>query len=68
MRGATLKNELTEKRIVEALTKEQGKPPRKMELGGGFYYKCFWMACDENVNKFYEYCPKCGTKILWDDQ
>ena len=61
-------NEVIEQRIIDALEKEHGKPPRKMELGGGYYYKCFWASCNEDVNRFYEFCPKCGTRILWDDE
>lgn len=60
-------NEVIEQKIVDALEKEYGRPPRKIELGGGFYYKCFWVSCNEDINKFYEYCPKCGTRIIWDD-
>ena len=61
-------NEIIEQRIIDALEKQEGKPPRKMELGGGYYYKCFWVSCNEDVNKFYEFCPKCGCRILWDDE
>jgi len=43
------------------------KKPAKYELGGGHYYKCCWLACGENLNKWYNYCPKCGQKIDWEE-
>ena len=64
---SNLDNTKIEQRIIDALEKEQGRPPRKQELGGGYYYKCYWVSCNEDVNKFFNYCPKCGTRIQWDD-
>jgi hypothetical protein len=61
-----MRNELTEKRIVEALQKQEPLPPDKHELGGGYYYTCYWLACGETVNRFMDYCPKCGQRILWE--
>lgn len=42
------------------------RPPRVHELGGGIYYKCYWINCDEDINKWYNFCPKCGQRIYWE--
>ena len=46
--------------------KETPKPPIVREIGGDYYYTCFWLACGEDLKKWYNYCPKCGQKILWE--
>ena len=67
MRGQTLKNELTEQRIVEALTKQEPMKPRKYELGGGYYYRCYWASCDSTVTRWQNFCDQCGQRLDWDD-
>lgn len=66
--GDAMKNELTEKRIVEALQKQEPLSPITVSLGGGYYYQCHWLACGETVNKFMEYCPRCGQRIDWSEK
>lgn len=61
-------NELTEKRIVDALTKQMPMKPIEHELGGGVYFTCHWVACGETVYRWMNYCPLCGSRILWDDE
>ena len=61
-----MQNRITEDRILEALRRMEPLPPIKHELGGGEYYTCHWLECCETVNKFMEWCPKCGQKILWE--
>ena len=61
-------NEVIEQRIIDALEKQEGKPPRKMELGGGYYYKCYWLACNNDVTRWQNYCDQCGTRLIWDDE
>lgn len=61
-------NELTEKRIVEALTKQIPMKPITHELGGGVYFTCHWVACGETLYRWMNYCPLCGSRILWDDE
>ena len=58
-------NEKSNKKILEAMARQEPKEPRRIELGGGYYYKCFWKSCDEDLNKFMNYCPKCGQRIGW---
>ena len=60
-----MKNEITEARILDALRQQEPLPPVRHELGGGFYYQCHWIACGETVNKFMDYCPRCGQRIDW---
>ena len=59
-------NRVIEERIINALRQQEPMEPRKQELGGGFYYKCHWLSCDGDVNKFMDFCPKCGQRILWE--
>lgn len=66
--GDAMKNELTEKRIVEALQKQEPLSPITVSLGGGYYYRCHWLSCGETVNKYMDYCPKCGQKIEWGEK
>ena len=58
-------NAKIEERILDAMEKQEPKEPRRIELGGGYYYKCFWMSCDADLNQFMRYCPLCGQKIDW---
>ena len=60
-----MKNDKTEKRIVEALQKQEPHIPRQIELGGGFYYKCYWLSCGCDLARWMDYCPKCGCKVDW---
>ena len=60
-----MKNETMEKKLTELLERDQPKPPRRIELGGGYYHKCFWLKCDTDLNQWMEFCPKCGQRIGW---
>jgi len=57
--------ELTNEQKHIALMNAIPHKPRKEELGGDFYYKCYWLTCNEDLKKYYNYCPKCGAKIDW---
>lgn len=35
------------------------------ELGGGYYYRCPWLTCNKIVRSEYDYCPYCGTKLIF---
>lgn len=60
-----MKNTAIEDRILEAMARQEPKEPRRIELGGGLYYKCHWISCDEDINRFMNYCPGCGQRIDW---
>ena len=57
-----------EEKIVYALEQQEPKPPRVFELGGGYYYKCFWLKCDNTVHEYQNYCDRCGQRIDWRDK
>lgn len=57
---------MTKKEVAEAICKAEPKAPRVHELGGGIYYTCFWLACNETLYKWHNYCPKCGQKLDWE--
>ena len=61
-------NRLTEERIIDALTKQDPKPPRVHELGGSYYYQCYWMSCNATITRWQNYCDQCGQKILWESE
>ena len=63
-----MQNVKIEERILEALRQQEPLPPIKHELGGGYYYTCHWLKCGETVNRFMEYCSKCGQRIDWSDK
>lgn len=44
------------------------QPPVVHELGGGIYYKCHWIKCNEDLKRWWRYCPSCGQKILWEGE
>ena len=43
--------------------------PRKPiihELGGGYYYTCPWMKCNNTVHPWDRYCSQCGQRLRFD--
>lgn len=42
-------NAKTEERILEAMARQEPKEPRRIELGGGYYYKCFLLNCNTDL-------------------
>lgn len=60
-----MKNKIIEERILEAMAKQEPKEPRRIELGGGYYYKCYWLSCDNDINTMDNYCSRCGQRIKW---
>ena len=49
----------------EALQNAVPMKPIKHELGGDYYYSCHWMKCNEQLKRWWRYCPWCGQKIDW---
>ena len=60
-----MRNEKAEARILEALQKQEPLAPIEHELGGDTYYTCHWLNCGETLNRFMDYCPRCGQRIDW---
>ena len=63
-----MNNEKIERRIVDALRKEEPLPPNVHELGGGYYFTCYWLSCEASVHRWMNYCPACGQRIEWEDE
>lgn len=57
---------MTKEEKLEAEQKAIPKPPNTHELGGDIYYTCYWLSCGESLYKWYDYCPRCGQRILWE--
>ena len=63
-----MQNQKMEKKITELLIRDEPKEPERVELGGGYYYRCAWLSCRETVNRFMNFCPKCGQRINWNER
>ena len=59
---------MTNKDKQRGFQNEIPQRPVKYELGGDFYYTCHWMTCDEQLKRWWKYCPLCGQKIDWSDE
>lgn len=58
---------MTEAQIEAAMRHMEGiKPKYHKGMYGRKYDFHTCGACGFGVNVVYEYCPKCGTRILWD--
>ena len=61
-------NRKIEERIVDALQKQDAKPPIMYELGGGYYFNCYWLSCGATVYRWMNYCPACGQRLDWEGE
>lgn len=59
--------EPSEEDIHKALSKQEALPAHRIELGGGYYYKCHWIACNESVSSWMNYCPNCGQRLTFEN-
>ena len=62
------RNKHDEGRIAEALRRQYPKKPDVVELGGDYYYSCFWATCNTTLQKWMNYCPVCGQRIDWGEK
>lgn len=61
-----LENEiLTGDEKIAAIQNAVPQTPRRHELGGGYYYTCHWLKCNNTVTRWQNYCDQCGQKIDW---
>lgn len=61
---------ITRSQYEELLRAYENSKPREAireELGGGYYYRCPWLACNKIVRSEWDYCPYCGVKLLFND-
>lgn len=63
-----MQNRKMEDRIINLLIRDEPKEPERHELGGGYYYKCYWLSCGQDINRFMDFCPHCGQRIKWGDK
>ena len=63
-----MQNLKMEQKITELLIRDEPKEPQRISLGGGYYYKCAWLSCGEDINKWMNFCPKCGQRIGWSNE
>ena len=59
--------ELTEAEKENAILNAIPQEPNVHELGGGYYYTCHWLTCNNTVHRYDQYCSLCGQKLLWRD-
>jgi len=59
---------MTKAEIENAIDNATPKEPVKYELGGDYYYRCHWLKCNEQLKRYWQYCPNCGQKIEWRDE
>lgn len=52
----------TEKAIQNSIPRK----PVKHELGGGYYYVCPWIRCNNTVHSWDRYCSQCGQRLRFE--
>ena len=50
----------------EILLRLQPKKAIREELGGDYYYRCPWLACNKIIRSEWQYCPGCGQAIFFE--
>lgn len=60
-----MQNQKIEEKIMDLMTRDDPKYPRRIELGGGYYFRCGWLKCNTDINRDMNFCPKCGQRINW---
>jgi len=56
---------MTEQEKIRAIENAIPRKPIKHELGGGYYYTCPWMKCNNTVHPWNRYCSQCGQRLWW---
>lgn len=57
---------MTEQEKIRAIENAIPRKPIKHELGGGYYYTCPWIMCNNTVHRFDRYCSQCGQRLRFD--
>lgn len=60
-------NDLTDEQRLNAVYNALPRQPQRHELGGGIYYTCHWLKCNNTVTRWQNYCDQCGQKIDWSE-
>ena len=56
---------MTEQEKIRAIENAIPRKPIKHELGGGYYYTCPWIMCNNTVHPWNRYCSQCGQRLRW---
>ena len=51
---------------IRAIENAIPRKPIKHELGGGYYYTCPWIMCNNTVHRFDRYCSQCGQRLRFE--
>lgn len=57
---------MTEQERIRAIENAIPRKPIKHELGGGYYYTCPWIMCNNTVHRFDRYCSQCGQRLRFE--
>ena len=50
----------------EILLRLQPKQAIREELGGDYYWRCPWLACNKIIRSEWFYCPACGQAVFFE--
>ena len=56
---------MTNEERINAIYNAVPRKPQRHELGGGVYYTCHWLKCNNTVSRWDNYCSVCGQKLDW---
>lgn len=51
----------------EIMERLRPKKAIKEELGGGYFYRCPYLLCNKIVRSDWEFCPYCGSALVFED-
>lgn len=57
---------MTEQEKIRAIENAIPRKPIKHELGGGYYYTCPWIMCNNTVHRYDRYCSQCGQRLRFE--
>ena len=58
--------DMTNEERIAAIYNAVPQVPQVIELGGGFYFRCHWLKCNNTVTRHQNFCDQCGQKIDWE--
>lgn len=59
---------MTEQENQKALQNAIPIRPIRRELGGGYYYQCPWIMCNNTVHRWDRYCSQCGQRLRFEKE
>lgn len=52
---------------LSLLEKDRKMLAIKEELGGGYYYRCPLLTCNKVIKSEFDFCPYCGSHLIFVD-